>query len=329
VVAVNRVLDWFWLTSAERMVRASDSGPSARLLELSAYASLAFEAAQRTARPTEPFSTDGADALACELFREAIHAALVAHLERETSSPEAALPDLATALERVDATISARIPGATAELTALKAELGSGSYLAFAALPKADQKKLVLRLEALGELLLTPLAGQRLALERIWARRVLHVFGLLVLLGGVAFGAHAYGEWREQKGDLAPKATWVASSDFGVGGCKSPQQQCDTGPNYFFHTAQDADPAITFDLGKVRQVSGVEIDNRRDCCQERADPLVVDVSTNGATWKVVARRTGSFTTWRAPFSPVRARYVKIHVPVASGALHLSRVRIIP
>lgn len=326
---MNRVLDWFWLMSAERAVRAPDSGPSARVLELSAHASLAFEAAQRTVRPTEPFGVDGADALACELFREAIHAALVAHVERGATSPEAAVPDLAALLERADATLLARIPGAEAELTALRSELATGSFLAFAALPKAEQKKLALRLEVLGELLLAPLAGLRQGLERIWARRVLHVCALLALFGGAAYGAHAYGDWREQKGDLAPRATWVASSDFGVGGCRSPKQHCEAGENYFFHTAQDADPAITFDLGKVHRISGVEIGNRLDCCQDRASPLVIDVSTDGATWKEVGRRTGSFTTWRAPFSAVRARYVRIHVPVPSGVLHLSRVRIIP
>lgn len=322
-------MDWFWLASAERAVRAPDSGPSARVLELSAHASLAFEVAQRTARPTEPFAVEGADALACELFREAIHAALVAHAERGATSPEAALSDLATVLERVDATLLSRIPGAEAELTALRSELATGSFLGFAALPKAEQKKLALRLEALGERLLAPLAGLRQGLERIWARRVLHVSALLALLGALAFGVHAFGEWRAQRGDLAARATWVASSDFGVGGCKSPKQHCEAGQNYFFHTAQEADPALTFDLGKVRQVSGVEIENRLDCCQERADPLVVEVSTNGARWKEVARHTGTFTTWRAPFSTARARYVKIHVPVPSGVLHLSRVRIIP
>jgi hypothetical protein len=299
------------------------------MLELSARASLAFEAAQRTARPTEPFDEDGAEALACALFREAIHAALVAHVERGAPSPAANVPDLATTLERADASLWASIPGLEAELAALRPELGSGSYLAFAALPKAEQKKLAARLEALSEMLLVPLAGVRLGLERIWARRVLHGGALVVLLGGVTWGARAYGDARREKSDLAPKATWVASSDFGIGGCKSPKQHCKGGENYFFHTLQENDPTITFDLGKARAFSGVEVMNRLDCCTERADPLVVEVSTDGTTWKEVGRHKGSFTTWSAHFSEVRARYVKLHVPSPAGVLHLSRVRIIP
>jgi len=329
VVVVSRVLDWFWLRSAERAVRAPESGPSARMLELSARASLAFEAAQRTLRPTEPFAEEGAEALACELFRESIHVALVAHVERGAPASDATAPELGTTLERMDASVLAKIPGAEAELTALRSELAGGSYLAFAALTKAEQRKLAARLEALCETLLAPLAGLRLGLERIWARRVLHVASVVVLFAGVTWAARAYSDWNDQDGDLAPKASWVASSDYKVGGCKSPKQRCQGGENYFFHTVQENDPAITFDLGKVRGVSGVEVTNRLDCCTERSDPLVVDVSTDGATWKEMARHKGSFTTWKARFSGARARYVRLHVPAPLAFLHLSRVRIIP
>jgi len=221
------------------------------------------------------------------------------------------------------------VPGAEAELTGLRAELGTGSYLTFAALPKAEQRKLALRLEALCGLLLDPLHGLRRGLERIWARRVLNVFVLCMLLGGVAWGVQSFNRFREQKSDYAPRATWTLSSSYAAGGCKSPKQQCPDGENYFFHTGQEADPWITFDLKHTRSVGAVEVDNRLDCCQERATPLAIDVSTDAATWTEVARHTGSFTTWRASFPSVDARYVRIHVPAPSAILHLSRVRILP
>lgn len=329
MVVVTRVLDWFWLTSAERAIRTPVSGPSARVLALSAQAALAFEAAQRTARPTEPFAVEGAEALACELYREAIHAALVAHLERSAATPPAEVSDLSSALERVDAAVLAPIPGVEAELSGLRSELGTGSYLAFAALPKPDQQKLAARLEALCGLLLEPLAGLRRGLERIWARRVLHVFVLLLLLGAAAWGLKSFSRWRTQKADYAPRASFTISSSYGVGGCKSPKQTCEGGENYFFHTVQESDPWITFDLRKVRSVGGIEVENRLDCCPERASPLAVDVSTDAKRWTEVARRTGPFSTWRQSFPEVDARYVRLHVPVASGILHLSRVRILP
>jgi hypothetical protein len=323
-------LDWFWLASAERSVRAPFGTPSARALELSARAGLAYEAAQRTARPAEPFAQAGAEALSCELYREAIHAALVAHLELGTAGAGAApVPHLAETLEQFDGPLLERLAGAGAALTALRSELVAGSYLAFAELSAAEQKQLAGRLESLCEGLLEPLSGLRRRLERIWARRVLHVAVLLGVLASAGWGVRTMLRWSEEKTDLASRAAWTLSSSYAVGGCTSPQQRCVGGENYFFHTGLEADPWIRFDLGKERRVSGISVDNRRDCCPERADPLVVAVSVDGKKWTEVARHTGSFTEWRTRFPSAKARYVKLHVPAPSAILHLATVRLFP
>jgi hypothetical protein len=96
----------------------------------------------------------------------------------------------------------------------------------------------------------------------------------------------------------------------------------------FFSTVEEKDPWIEFDLGKVEQISGVQAENRLDCCQDRAFPLVVEVSENHKRWKAVARRDTDFTTWRASFNPVKARWVRLRVHRTSF-LHLHRVRILP
>jgi hypothetical protein len=330
VAVVSRVLDWFWLVSAERAIRAPSGAPSARALELSARASLAHEAAQRTLRPAEPFAQPGAEALACELYREAIHAALVAHLELRTAGAGAApVPDLASTLAQLDGALLERLPGRGAELTELRAELVPGSYLAFAELSAADQKRLAGRLESLCEVLLEPLSGLQRNLQRIWVRRVLHVAVVLGLLASVVWGVTATLRWRADKTDLAARAAWTVSSNYAVGGCTSPQQRCVGGENYFFHTGQEPDPWIRFDLGKERRVSGISVENRRDCCPERADPLAVAVSVDGKKWTEVTRRTGSFTEWTEHFPSTKVRYVKLHVPAPRAILHLSRVRIFP
>ncbi len=101
------------------------------------------------------------------------------------------------------------------------------------------------------------------------------------------------------------------------------------GETYFFHTNQERDPWIVFDLGTERHVSAVELDNRLDCCTERANPLAIAVSTDQKKWTEVARSKQEFTTLRKRFSTVKARYVKIHVPRPDGILHLSHVRIFP
>jgi hypothetical protein len=84
-----------------------------------------------------------------------------------------------------------------------------------------------------------------------------------------------------------------------------------------------------FDLRKPREISGVELANRLDCCPERANVIVVEVSSDQRHWKQVLRHTGEFSTLRKRFSSVTARYVRIVIPQQVAILHLSRVRIFP
>jgi hypothetical protein len=136
-------------------------------------------------------------------------------------------------------------------------------------------------------------------------------------------------DWNDERRDLARKATWTTSSNYPSGGCSSPEQVCVQGVNYFFHTGMEQNPSIVFDLGGRKGISRVVVGNRLDCCPERAVPLVVSVSDDQKTWREVARKTESFTTWQAKFPRVRARYVKLHVAGGAMILHLSRVRILP
>ena len=335
MAVVSQVVDWFWQGSAERALHATGQGASPRALELTARSALAREAAARTLRPPEPFSQPGNEALACELYRQAIHWALLAHdaLAAEALPATAAetppSTDLASLLERIDAPLLRRAAGGDAELAALRSELGSASYREFAELPAREQRSRAETLESVCLVLSEPLEARRQRLERIWVRRVSRVLGLLVVLAGVVWSARAFSAWNERRNDLAPKVSWKSSSTYAVGGCKSPEQQCAGGENYFFHTNQEANPWVQFDLRKERDVSGVELDNRLDCCFERANPIAVEVSSNQRDWKQVARHAGEFTTLRLKFSTVRARYVRIVIPHPAAILHLSKVRIFP
>jgi F5/8 type C domain-containing protein len=350
VAVVSRVVDWFWQVSAERAAQVPGPGPTSRVLELAARAALAQEAAARTARPAEPFAQPGSEALACELYRQAIHWALLAHaaLSERTAPADAGAAsegspagdaaaareapvasDLGSLLERTDPALLSRAAGGDAALAELRAELARATYREFAELPPREQKKLAERLEAFGFGLTEPLAGLRQRLERVWVRRALHVLALLGLLVVAVWGVRDLLAWRERQSDLAVKATWTTSSSYPVGGCKSPLQHCVGGENYFFHTNQETNPWVMFDLHKVREVSGVEIDNRLDCCLERAKTLVVEVSNDQRRWKQVAQHDGEFMTLRRHFSTVKARYVRIVVPQQAAILHLSQVRIFP
>jgi hypothetical protein len=335
VAVVSQVVEWFWQRSAERAVQAAGQGASPRVLELTARSVLAREAAARTLRPPEPFSQPGNEALACELYRQAIHWALLAHdalggeVTAATTAGATPASDLASLLDRVDASLLSRAAGGDAELAALRRELGSATYREFAELPASEQQSRAELLEAFCLRVSEPLEARRQRLERIWVRRVTRLLGLCVVLAGVVWGARAFAGWRERSNDLAPKATWTASSNYPQGGCKSPEQQCAGGENYFFHTTQETNPWVQFDLHKKREVSGVEIDNRLDCCTDRANPIVVEVSNDQRKWRQVARHSGEFTTLRLKFATVQARYVRLVVPKQAAILHLSKVRIFP
>lgn len=333
---MSRLVDWFWLRAAERRVRAEGGAVSPRALEFTGRAALANEVAGRTERPPEPFGQTGSEAVAAELYRQSIHWSLLAHAttaaagtegEPEQSSTEPT-PSLASLLEGADKALLARAAGGEQDLADLTRDLG-GSYVEYAALEPNAQRRLVERLERAATTLFEPLGTAQRRLERIWVRRVLHVLAVLVVVGGVVTAVKQVMYMNRRSHDLAQRATWTTSSRYPQGGCESPKQECVGGENYFFHTGLESDPWIVFDLGKVRHVSGIEIDNRLDCCGERANPLAVAVSTDKKTWKEVARKTSEFAVWRESFDSERARYVKIHVPLPSAILHLSRVRIYP
>jgi hypothetical protein len=336
VALVSRLADWFWLRAAERKVRAEAGTVSPRALELAGRAALASEAAARTERPPEPFAQTGSEAVASELYRQSIHWSLLAHAalnraredgESETNEAEAT-PSLASVLEGTDKALLVRAASGEKELAELTRDLG-GSYVEYAALDANAQRRLVERLERAAAALFEPLGTVQRRLERIWVRRVLHVLAVLVVLGGAAYVLQQVSYLNRRSHDLAERASYTTSSRYPQGGCESPKQTCVGGENYFFHTGQEGDPWIVFDLGKVRHVSGIEIDNRLDCCSERAVPLAVAVSTDKKNWREVARKTSEFANWRQSFDTERARYVKIHIPLPSAILHLSRVRIFP
>jgi len=94
-----------------------------------------------------------------------------------------------------------------------------------------------------------------------------------------------------------------------------------------FHTIGEANQRATIDLGALHRISRVVVYNRADCCQERAVPLKIDVSEDGNTFKEVMRRTEPFTKeWKANFSPVNARYVRL-VDLSANYFHLNEVEV--
>ena len=126
--------------------------------------------------------------------------------------------------------------------------------------------------------------------------------------------------------DLAARASWVASSAVppnpirGVG-ASSPEH------GLFFHSVVSDHPWVEIDLGARRVIRSLLIENRRDCCQERALPLNFEVFDEArGQWRVVAQRRSAFDVWTRTFAPVRARRVRVQL-AGAGILHLQRISI--
>ena len=90
----------------------------------------------------------------------------------------------------------------------------------------------------------------------------------------------------------------------------------------------DHNPWIEFDLGALQRVSMVRVENRQDCCGERAVPLAVEVSRDHRRWQSVARRDAVFSTWDAAFDSVETRWIRLRV-LKPSTLHLHSVGIYP
>ena len=143
------------------------------------------------------------------------------------------------------------------------------------------------------------------------------VFLVGMVVGGVFFRRTVDGA------EIATGKPFVASSvspSFGLVGRTNEPVLFDL----FFHTLEEDHPWIKIDLERVESVGRFTINNRRDCCAERAIPLVVEVSLDAEAWTQVARRDEAFSDWTATINPIKARHIRISVPRRTP-LHLTRV----
>jgi hypothetical protein len=72
-------------------------------------------------------------------------------------------------------------------------------------------------------------------------------------------------------------------------------------------------------------VRKIQIDNRADCCEERALPLNVQVP-DGKGWRMVCQRRAPFARWTCRPPPTTTQKIRIELP-GHTALHLKRVSV--
>ena len=132
----------------------------------------------------------------------------------------------------------------------------------------------------------------------------------LIIIGW--FIAHQLGSWGRAP-DLLLGVPWRASSTYPVL----------IAPLMFFHTDDEASPSITYEFPAPTALSSLVVTNS-SWFPERAAPLVAEVSTDGTTFREVARREAIFTTWRPYFVRQQVRFLRLRAPHRTW-LHLKRV----
>jgi hypothetical protein len=95
--------------------------------------------------------------------------------------------------------------------------------------------------------------------------------------------------------------------------------------NATFHTNLEASPWVSYDFGSPRQLRSITVENRTDCCIERAVPLVIETSDDAKTWQEQTRTEQPFYVYRHALK-VKARYLRLRVAHKSY-LHLRSVSI--
>jgi hypothetical protein len=312
----KRVAEWFWRSGAIEEWQRSTTLSGDRSPELAARSRLSADLARVAVIGAEPYS----DAVGCELYRQAVYWALRALTDAPSSD---------SVWAHLDDELLRPLAATVEERQVLRARLSAGNFVAFTELSADEQAFCCAAFHDLNAGLLARFAERHRGLLAIREQRAWRLGGLVACLLALLVCVMIVRARIARHGDLAFDADWRLSSSYGSGGCSSPDQECDGKTGWFFHTSEsDSDPWIEFDLGGSKSVSTVVVENRDDCCAERAVPLMIEVSDDQQHWRSVAKRREQFTTWRASFPVVQTRWLRLRLG-HHGPLHLKSVRIFP
>jgi hypothetical protein len=212
--------------------------------------------------------------------------------------------------------------GSEQALQALESSLLAAGDPRIDRLEPADRQRALRLSGTFVRALLRPLEAAVDPVGRVRQRRRMHwLIGCAVLIALVLLVRFA-----TRKPNYAETAAWTTSSGFngtpthGVG-----FEPLSIAP-VFFHTNPQTDPWLEFDLVHERSISAITVDNRADCCGDRAAPLVLEVSLDHTHYTSVAECHDTFLSCTRAFPATQARYVRLHVP-RQTSLHLEHVEI--
>ena len=298
-----KIGEWLLRRSAMREARAAVAGPEGRRSRALAQAQLLTEVARRVAAPVEQLPAGSRAAVEIALCRDATYWALVA------LHPDATpVSDLATLSAEVPPAQFERLAGGGAAAERVRQTL-TDDVPAHALRATAEDAG---RVRKFADALVTEVAAPTRRVDRVTFQRGWRLSLVAASLLFAGYGVHA----AILGPNLIAKKPFQTSSSYPWCPCQG----------LLFHTNEENNPWVEFDLGAVKPVKRLEIENRRECCQERAAPLVAEVSTDRAQWTQVARREGEFDDWTAKFAPQKARYFRLRVP-RTTQFHLHEVAV--
>lgn len=310
---LRRVADWYTCRPQRERARAAATA-SLRARELLGRAKAAFATANLLTEPADPSRRELAPAHAAALYAEALGWALWSYRPSDDLPKPEDLWDAATPALRELAYSEEQLAELNRLLTAPRlamllaerpraAREGAARLLKRAALVVIDVRERPLRAE------------DGIALVS-FARIALTV---LVLAGGIGAAIAL----RPEKPNLVAGKPWTTSSS--ALECHPAKLECGgVRTRIFFHTRDEQDPWLRYDLGTKTAFSSMRIENRQDSEGARAVPLVVEVGDDGSHFREIARRDSDFSTWKPSFPTVTARYVRLRV-ARKSILHLEEV----
>jgi hypothetical protein len=158
-------------------------------------------------------------------------------------------------------------------------------------------------------------AIEKLLQDRVgfWPRGLIRLGATIVLLALLVQASQAALAYSTQPENLLDHAQFTTSSRY----LSLPVK------DMLFHTDDETNPSVNFDFGQPVLFSHLVIENTENL-QERAIPLIVELSLDGKTYRQIGKREQVFATWSLNFPTAEARFVRLRVPRRTW-LHLKRV----
>jgi len=271
----------------------------------------------------------GESSLAVLLLQtEAVRLLFRAHcLRAELDPPSVAIDDAdLERLRRIDC-IREALDGLTqAQQASLLQLLRVNGEAKLAELEPKQRRALAGALKSLLVATIEPLEHDESKVGRVLFARVARITAAIVVVGGAVAMLLSLLAGQMKKPNIALKKKVTTSSLFASAGRDTRLLVDGDTTNLGFHTECRPNQTVTVDLGASHPISSVVVYNRADCCQERAVPLVLEVSADNRKFDKVKEQREQFDKWVVDGVDKKARYVRI-TNTSNNCFHLSELEV--